>query len=215
MAMIKGGGIFFYLPWLCLVLILSCSSDLKDRVEIYEKAHNNHDVEGALSCFTEDFVFEVSGHCIAEYKYKMRELEEWDAAINSQFTFTDVKIFGDTVVCKLIERNDWFRLAGIDAIYYDSIRITFRNGLIEAMEAEQNEKSIIAAQEAFQSFIEWAAEEHSYELAELMYGIEFVFSKDNADRWLSLLREWRKKTLENSADHPPDVTSRVIYTSRP
>jgi hypothetical protein len=177
------------------LLVLSCSSDLKDRLQTYEDAHNSHDVEQALLCFTDDIRFEMVGSWIRQGKEEMRDYEEWDAAVNSHFTFRDISISGDTIFCRLTERNDWFGLAGIDAIDYERARITFRDGLIEEIIAEETEESASATQQGFQSFIQWAARERIYELVELMRGIEFVFAKENAAAWLALLQEWRVATI--------------------
>gem|GEM_PF-385540 len=183
------------------LLVLSCSSDLMNQLQIYEDAHNSHDVERALLCFTDDIRFEMVGSWIRQGKEEMREYEEWDAAVNSHFTFRDIRISGDTIFCRLTERNDWFRLAGIDAIDYTRARITFRDGLIEGIIAEQTEESMIATQQGFQSFIQWAARERIYELVELMRGIEFVFAKENATAWLTLLQEWRVATIRPARAH--------------
>jgi len=176
-----------------MLLLLSCSSNHTDRVKAYEASHNSHDVEGTLAFFTDDFRYEMVGSWVAEGREQMRKFEEWDASIGSELSFDNFDVSGDTVMCTVIERNDWFSLVGVDAIYYECVRIIFNNGLIAEITAEQSHESMLAAQTAFQAFIEWAIKEHPQRLAELMSGAKFEFSKETADKWLSLLKEWRQQ----------------------
>lgn len=186
--------------WLILLmstmfLTFACTDDMTNHLRGYEQAHNGHDVERALSYLTDDITFEMVGSWIREGKDEMREYEGWDAAINSNLSFRDIRKHGDTIICSLVERNDWFRLVGIDAIEYEWVRITFRNGKISSIVAQLSEQSHKAALQEFQSFISWASSERIYELVELMHGAEFVFRKDNAPAWLKLLQEWRSVTI--------------------
>ncbi|MBU1317656.1 MAG: nuclear transport factor 2 family protein [candidate division Zixibacteria bacterium] len=176
-----------------MLLLLSCSSSLTDRVKAYEASHNSHDVEGTLAFFAEDFRYEMVGSWVAEGREQMRKFEEWDASIGSELIFDNYDVSGDTVTCTVIERNDWFSLVGVDAIYYECVRIIFKDGLITEITAEQSHESMLATQTAFQAFIEWAVEEHPQRLAALMSGAKFEFSKETADKWLSLLKEWRQQ----------------------
>lgn len=186
----------FYFLFLLFVMILGCSPRLEDRLKAYEDAHNSHDVEKVMVFYAEDFRFEMVGSWVAEGKEEMRKLEEWDAAVNSHLTFTDLKVSGDTVTCKATERNDLYRIAGIEGMHYKSSIFIFYDGLIKEIKAEQTEKSVRAKEVVFKSFIEWASKERSQELTELKYEGEYVFSAENAKRWLALLQEWRKETVQ-------------------
>jgi len=172
--------------------VLSCGPSLEDYLREYELSHNSHDTEKTLSFLAEDVRYEMVGNWIAEGRHEMRRFEEWDSATSSHIVYVDIHTNENVLMCKVIERNDWFSLLGIEAIYYDSVRITYEDGLISEIVSQQSAESMIAARTAFESFILWAARERPYDLAELMRGIEFVFSGENAGRWLKLLREWRE-----------------------
>jgi hypothetical protein len=176
-----------------LLVILSCSSSPVERVRQYEANHNSHDVDATLTLFAVDFRYEMMGSWVAEGREQMRKFEEWDASINSELSFDNFETAGDTVICTVTERNDWFTLVGVDAIYYDCVTIVFHDNLMSEIIAEQSRESMLAAQTAFESFIDWAVAEHPEELAELMHGPTFEFSKDTAPKWLMLLREWRQQ----------------------
>ena len=175
-------------------MIISCSPKLMNRLKAYEEIHNSHDVEKVMSFYTEDFRFEMVGMWVAKGKEEMRKLEEWDAAVNSHLTFTDLKVNGDTVTCKLTEQNDLHRLAGIEGMHYKSSIFIFHDGLIKEIIAEQTEESVKTKEGVFKSFIEWASRERSQELAFLMHEGEYIFSAKNATGWLSLFRKWREET---------------------
>ena len=182
--------------FLLFVMILGCSPRLEGRLKAYEDAHNSHDVEKVMVFYAEDFRFEMVGSWVAEGKEEMRKLEEWDAAVNSQLTFTDLNVSGDTVTCKVMERNDLYRVAGIEGMHYKSSIFIFRDGLIKEIIAEQTEESVKTKEAVFKSFIEWASKERSQELAELKHEGEYVFNAENAKSWLILLQEWREKTTQ-------------------
>jgi len=175
---------------------VSCSSDLVDRVRDYQASHNSHDIDATLAFLADDFKFEMMGSWVAEGREQMREFEEWDASIGSELVYDNFQTYGDTVVCTVVERNEWFALVGVDAIYYDCVIIVFDNGLISEIAAEQSEESMIAAQTAFEAFIDWAVDERPGELAQLMRGPTFKFSRETAPKWLGLLREWRQQVDE-------------------
>ena len=174
------------------VIFLGCSPTLENRIETYEQAHNNHDIEKVMSLYTDDIRFEIVGSWIKVGKEQVRDLAEWDAATNSHMIVTDVKVFEDTVTFKLKEGNDWFRLAGIEFMYYEPCKMVFADGLIKELKVEATQESILAFQEVWPSIYQWLLEERKEELSKLISEGEFVYNSENAKKWLSLLKEWRE-----------------------
>lgn len=175
------------------VILLSCSPTLENRVKTYEQAHNNHDIEKVMSLYSSDIRFEIVGTWIKVGKEQVRDIAEWDAATNSHMIITDIKVNEDTVTFKLKEGNDWFRLAGIEFMYYEPCKMVFEDGLMKEFTAEATQESIMAFQEIWPSIYQWISEERNEELSELISEGEFVYNFENAKKWLSLLKEWRAK----------------------
>ncbi len=166
---------------------------LENRVKTYEQAHNKHDVEKVMSLYTNDITFEIVGTWKRAGNKQVRELAEWDAATNSHMIISDIKVIEDTVTFKLKEGNDWFRLAGIEFMYYEPCKMIFQDGLIKEIKAEGTQESIMAFKEVWPSIYQWMSEERNEELSELISEGEFVYNSENAQKWLSLLKEWQEK----------------------
>ncbi len=173
--------------------LLGCSPTLENRVKTYEQAHNKHDVEKVMSLYTNDITFEIVGTWKKAGNKEVRELAEWDAATNSHMIISDIKVIEDTVTFKLKEGNDWFRLAGIEFMYYEPCKMKFQDGLIKEIKAEVTQESIMAFKEVWPSIYQWMSEERNEELSELISEGEFVYNSENAQKWLSLLKEWQEK----------------------
>ena len=188
----KGSRLLFCLL-LLFVMSLGCTPKPADLLKAYEKALNSHDVNGIIRFYAEDIRFEVVGGFVKVGRREVRELTKWDAAVNGQMTFTDIVVSGDTITCRAIERNDWLRLAGIEEVHYGSNTIVYNGVLISSIKAELTRKSSQAIGQALQSITEWASQERSQELAELMPEGEFVYSAELAEGWLALLSEWREE----------------------
>ncbi len=186
-------SVLFSLLFLSTLTIAGCSSHLVDQLRAYETAHNNHDIDQILTLVTDDIKFNLVGTSVKEGKAQMRAIEEWDAAVNGQLTFTHVKVRGNTVTCKVVEQNDLFKLYGIEEVHYESAAFIFRDGLIGEIRAQISEESYRAIGETMQSFLEWASQERSQELAVLMPQGEPMYSVDNASQWLALVGEWREE----------------------
>lgn len=189
-------SIFYFLILLLGVIAPGCSSSLENRVKAYEQAHNNHDIEKVMSFYTNDITFEIVGTWKKAGKEQVSELAEWDAATNSLMIISDIKVVKDTVTFKLKEANDWFRLAGIEFMYYEPCRMVFVDGLIKELKAEVTQESSLAFQELWPSIYQWIYEERNEELSELISEGEFIYNSENAKKWVTLLKEWRERDAD-------------------
>jgi hypothetical protein len=176
----------------CIALLASsCSSYLSERVRAYEATYNTHDVEKLMSFYADDVEFEIVGVWVKKGKAVVRELAEWDKATNMHMTISDITVSGDTVTCKLVETNDWWRLAGMGEAYYEPCVMIFHNGLISEMRATMTQESLDAYARVWPSIISWARDHRSEELNELLPGGLFVYGAEAANKWIMLLQEWR------------------------
>jgi ketosteroid isomerase-like protein len=173
------------------------ATEAEQRVRAYENAANDHDVDRVMSLYHQDIRFQAVGAFEKVGKGDLRKLAEYDSVVNTHLVFSDLAVSGDTVRCRVKERNDWLRLAGIEEVEYDEARIIFRDGLIAEITAKPSEEGAQAIGEVLGAIVRWASENRGEELAGSMPGGEFIYTAQSAGRWLSLLREWR-----NATEHP-------------
>ncbi len=173
-----------------LLLTTSCAPGLAGRVEAFQKAANSHDIEKTMSFYADDVRFEVLGTALTiEGKEKLRKAIEEMFIVNVNFTFTDIKVDGNTVTYKVKEQSDWLKAAGVDALYYEYDQTTFENGLIKQEIAKPTQKSTEIMDEFRKSFDKWATENQGQEWARLKSeGI----TKENVGKWLGIIRQWKK-----------------------
>jgi len=161
-------------------------------LQAYEQAHNRHDIEAVLAMCTHDVRFEVVGVWIKVGKENVRLLEEWDAAVDGSLSLKDFVASEGMVSCHALERNEWFKLAGIGEVEYSSCRFSFRQGLIAEMRCEMTVECSEAIGRVLRSVTGWASREREEEFTRLMPEGEFLYGRESARVWLALLREWRQ-----------------------
>lgn len=175
-----------------LLLTTSCAPTLVGRIKAMQDAHNRGDVDKELSFFTDDVRCEF-GEYVLEDKEQLRKAVEQNAIFNSRMTFSDCKETSNTVTCRIKEHNDMLKAAGIGPISYDFSRHFFENGLIKQVKAQPSLEGVRAMNEFQESFGKWASNTRARESAELQAE---GFTKENINKWLALIRQWRKETQQ-------------------
>ena len=181
---------------LLTLTLISCSqkSDNVKIVEDYFAAHNSHNVNKTMKFYSKDASFEIPGQDTFKGLEQILEIEEWDAALSSDLEASDFVDNGDTVfVNKIIERNDWFENMGIDSVVYNpGTRIILEKGLIKAMIPspllQESRERILTRLEMF---VNWAKTIEPEALKSLLPEGKFSYKKENANKWISLLKEWQ------------------------
>jgi len=164
----------------------------KDLILAYLQAHNNHDVDLALSYMSPDIRFGMAGIWVKEGIEDLRDLEAWDAVMNSQLRFDNLKSRSGRLECTGQETNDWYQLAGIPAITYDNIKFEFENGLIRHIRANMAHKSERMIDTAVNNVIRWALDTHPDEVGDIIPRGNFIHGHEQAVRWKALLADWLK-----------------------
>jgi hypothetical protein len=179
------------LPLILTISFSSCSKpNLGDIVREHIKAVNTDDVEKNLTFFTDDIVFEVDVDTKLSGKDQLRNMMESDAVNKARLTIKDVKVEGSTVIVNLTEKNEGYRLLGIEE--YPLIAIyKFRGRLLEKVKLESAPESDKIWDEKYKPFAQWASKEHPQEFNKQETG---GYTAENCRLYLSLLKEWRDKT---------------------
>ncbi|MGD8922237.1 MAG: nuclear transport factor 2 family protein, partial [Candidatus Zixiibacteriota bacterium] len=108
----------------------SKSAGLTERVMAYQKAYNEHSVEDVVGMFAGNASFEIVGNMRLQGRNEIRDLVEYEIALNIQLDITNPQARGDTVLCKVAATNDWLTVAGIDTARFDATFV-FEAGKIE------------------------------------------------------------------------------------
>ncbi|MFQ5891758.1 MAG: nuclear transport factor 2 family protein [Candidatus Methanofastidiosia archaeon] len=164
-----------------------------EGVKAYERAYNSHDFKKIMSLYAEDATFEVVGQFVLKGKEKIRDITEYDIALNIHMSFSGCIKKGDKVICELAETNDWLKTAGIIEAYY-SAKFVFSDGLVKLIRAEATPETRKAFSQVINPLMQWAHKERPQQLTEMIPTGEFVYGAESARRWLTLLREWREVT---------------------
>ena len=175
---------------LLLFIFCSCSPNNESIVKNYIIDHNLHNVEKSLSYYSDDITFELVGTWIKSGKKEIKSLEEWDSAVNSNLKLNLFKTSGDTLLYTVKEKNDWFSAIGIEQINYDSVLFIIENGKINKIIAIPLPEINIKIGKAMNSIMNWAAQTKT-SLTDLIPNGKFIYSKESAKKWLSLLKRWQ------------------------
>lgn len=175
--------------------LFACSPppDYLGTVLEFQNHKNDGDLESVMSLFADEPSLDFGPLGTIEGVAAVRGILEYDLALNTHLQFQDCEANGPEVSCRVVESNDWLKTAGIESITYDQNRFVFaadgRIGSVSARLSAESEQSIGKAVEEFH---QWATTNRPAEYAPLFSEDgAFVYSGENAEKVLALLRNWR------------------------
>lgn len=134
------------------------STDLVALVKAYEAAANSHDWNRVVPFLASNAVVALGDGLDLAGPERIRALHEWEGALGTEIHFTDCVADGQTVTCRAVERNDFARTAGLEAVEYSASSITFEDGRIVRMNATLSDASASAVTRYMQTFLAWVGE---------------------------------------------------------
>jgi hypothetical protein len=176
----------------CLLILLSCSRKKNQEVvKSYVTSHNNHDIEETMTFYDEDIVFELKGIWTKKGLSEMQSLEEWDAALNSNLKLENITSKADTVLCRVVENNDWFGAVDITDLVHDPVVFIIDNGKIKTIIAYPSEKAGKEIEATIGALYQWSQKAQDSTINDLIQNGQFVYSAEAAEKWLELFIRWR------------------------
>lgn len=176
--------------------LFACSSspDHLGTVMEFAQRKNDADLESVMELFADDPSLHFGPLGTISGLTDVRNILEYDLALNTHLQFEDCKVDGQEVSCRVVETNDWLGTAGIESIEYDENRFVFsEDGRITAVHATISAASAQSMGAAVAEFHQWATTNRPEAYAELFSeGGAFVYSGENADKVLVLLRASRE-----------------------
>jgi len=174
------------------LLFMSCSTDpIRKTVEGYVKAHNDHDVDKAMTFFGDSAVYNWKEGWFKKGKKAIQEVEEFDAYTQSHYDVSKIEVRRDTLLCTIEESNNFYTAAGVDN-FTKIARFVVEDSKIMQYEFIMNNKSWGEIKEALKPFREWAQREREQEFGQLLLDGEFRYGYNGAKRWMALMDEWSK-----------------------
>ncbi|UCC11167.1 MAG: nuclear transport factor 2 family protein [candidate division WOR-3 bacterium] len=160
----------------------------------YVKAYNAHDYERTMAFYARDIRFEIVGVWVRTGGDEVGEVLEWDIETHIHMTMTEIHSRGNIIQCHLSETNDWLGLSGIGEMHYEPCLFVFQDKYIREIRAELTRESNERYMRAWKEISEWTTANRSKALLELIPRGKFMYGKERAQKWLSLLQEWRDAT---------------------
>ena len=124
-------------------------------------------------------------------------MEKWDSTLNSNLKFESFKVSGDSVFCKVIEKNDWFKAVGIEQITHDQTIFITSKGRIKKIVANPSEDIGKEIGAKLRAIYFWSKTTKDGTINELIKDGELIYSEESAKKWLNLLAKWNKYNAEN------------------
>jgi hypothetical protein len=182
---------------LVLLVSLACACsqppDYAATVRDLQKYKNEADLESAVGLFADEPSLHFGGMGTITGLAEIRGILEYDLALNTHLQFYDCETKGQEVSCSVSETNDWLKIAGIDSIEYDENRFTFStDGRIASVVATLSDTSGQRLGAAMAEFHAWGTTNEPAEYGSLFSEEgNFVYSGENAEKVVALLRMWR------------------------
>lgn len=185
-----------------VLAVLSCAlaacSPAEDHLGVvleFQKHKNDGDLESVLELFADDPNLHFGPLGTITGLSDVRGVLEYDLALNTQLQFQDCEASGPEVSCRVIESNDWLETVDIESITYDENSFMFdTDGRIESISLTMSAESGQLLGAAMAEFHEWATAHRPAEYGDLFSEDgAFVYSQENAENVLALLRIWRSE----------------------
>ncbi len=175
-----------------IVLLQACSSEKANVVKEFEDALNRHDIQEILTYYDRDVTIVMGGVSQNVDREQMQPLAEWDKVVDSYVRFDIREVSGDTVKCTKTETNEWYRLFGIDSVYFETWDFIIEEGKITKMMTRLTMRSQAQMGMAMGNFMKWLRQDNPELVEELIPKGQPQFGAESAQRWMDLLRQWRE-----------------------
>lgn len=170
---------------------ISNTQDLRELVNAYVEAHNEHDIDRVMSMFADTVRYEEEGLQQFEGKAEVRNKELWDKAVNGQLEVYRLQVRGRKVTGTAVEYSDYYSAAGLESYNFELIEFEFEGGLIKQIKVVATMESNSDFANALAGFVVWAASNKASELENLKENGMWAYSPATAQYWVSMLREWK------------------------
>lgn len=174
------------------------------------RAINGHDTAAALSMVTDSVELRCEGVFHLVGSSALLDIMDWMQRLDGSLEIRSLSCHDVPATCRMLERNQWLRTAGIELAAFDAeIRIDGEGRMESLLMRPSGEGAGSEASAAKASLIDWVRSEHGH-LRNTLFQEDgtFVYTGHAAGIWRSLLRRYvsrdrkTRTSTELSADHP-------------
>lgn len=163
---------------------------MKQALETYLNALNNHKIDQALQYLSNDFQLQFTNYEMSIDKQQMVDVLGWDVGTNGSVTYDNITAEGNSLRGVFTEQNDFLKLLDIEKLQAENTFVFDESGLIK----QQLYKPLPdqpSYQEKLQPVIKWAEENRPEELSEIYPHHKMVFNERMGRWWVTLLKKWK------------------------
>lgn len=195
------------------ISLFSCSFKPSPRKIFDEqiKAKNSHNIKAAMSYLADDTVLEIPKMGIKVTGKESRiAIAEYDTALHTVLTPSNIEVNGDTVFCAMTEHNDWVAAAGIPDLYYPITIHVVKNGKISYVFADMADSSKENIERVLDHFVFWGNEKYPEKMRTMAPKGDFVYNAANGVMVVDMLREWKAEQDSLQQQSPSGMMPRRI-----
>ncbi|NIV95051.1 hypothetical protein GWN42_20230 [candidate division KSB1 bacterium] len=185
-----------FLPLMIIGLYCSKNNErekMRKQFDDYFKALNEHEIEKILSFLSDDFQLHFTEYDFKIDKNGLVDVLGWDKGVNGVVSYENLEVAGDCIKGIFTERNEFFKLLDIQELKA-TITYKFDNSRLIVKQIYAPLPNQPSFQENMQPAIDWASTNRPDELNEIYPDNQMQFNQEMAERWVALLKEWRKAT---------------------
>ncbi len=144
-----------------------------------------------LKLFSNSARIEVVGlGIVAQGENKLQDFFGYARTVNSCLEMFDGRVSGDTVFCRLQEKNDWLRIMGIESVGYQARFVLDSRKIVElVIEPDGVTRNILMGQGI--AFWRWLRSEEPKAIETLLPDGKFRFTPENGKMLVRLVARWR------------------------
>jgi hypothetical protein len=177
-----------------LAFLLACSFKPSPEkvVEDFAKTYNTHQVSDIMALYADNVTFEVTGFNMNfKGKESVRSIAEYDSALNTIMTLTNITASGDTVFCFLSEYNNWVEAAEIPAANYPRTIFIVEDSKIKSLYAEIADSTLENFERVLDHFVFWGNDNYPENMKKMAPEGDFIYNAENGTMVVEMLREWK------------------------
>jgi hypothetical protein len=173
------------------VILISCGKKPATVVKEYEEAFNSHNVNKLVSLFSDTAEIELSQLNKLKGHIKIRGYAEYDSALNSRITISDIAENDGRAFFVMNKQNDFLKSIGINEAKYSMI-FKIDGGKIVDISGTTTHETDNKLMEFQDPFMLWASRKKLDVLNEIMPNGNIVYNAENAIKYLALVLEWKR-----------------------
>jgi hypothetical protein len=186
-----------------IFFLFSCSfkPSPKKVVEDHIAEKNSRQVSAIMDNFAENYTFQIPKMGIEMSDMdQIRAIAEYDSALHTTLTLSNISVNGDTVFCSITEHNNWVAAAEIPDVYYPEVMFVVDNEKISHVYAEIADSSMENFRQVLDQFVLWGNDKYPDKMKKMAPEGNFLYTAENGAMVVEMLREWKAEQKQGQQE---------------